>query len=113
MQRNLAQAALAQEVADLHRVDIRLLRLGARGLVLHDGLALLQRHVDREVAVGEAHLVLEALRHACGTEGGCESGGEGWGQRVSSREGRRMAAEQARAFNYQPVGIVEFEVSVG
>ncbi len=26
---------------------------------------------------------------------------------------QRMAAEQARAFNYQPVGITEFEVSVG
>ena len=26
---------------------------------------------------------------------------------------QRMAAEQARAVNYQPVGIVEFEVSVG
>ena len=26
---------------------------------------------------------------------------------------QRMAAEQARAVNYQPVGIIEFEVSVG
>ena len=26
---------------------------------------------------------------------------------------QRMTAEQARAFNYQPVGITEFEVSVG
>ncbi len=52
---NAAQAALAQEVADLHH-------LRRAGALL--GVRLHQRHVDGEVRVCEAHLVAEALGDA-------------------------------------------------